>query len=350
MSKVNAAPPDISVIVVFHSRLEYLPLAIDSVLRQTLPSDRFEIILVGPERPPFWKDRESAPATRFVKCGEMGLGTKVAEGFRASRADLVTFLEDDDLYAPERLAYLREAFRSDPALNYLQNGFRVIDANGRPRPAKDLHVRMMRTWLDRGAVRIPGPPSDRNLGAIRTLPSGFNTSSIAVRRALLADHLDVLGQVDMLVDVTLLYLAFLRHGYLCFDPSPLTTLRKHAGSDSNPQIGDAAEFLSRMREYLVRSQQGRTYLVRFVAAGGTLPVKRAVEGQQAVQTVILHLRAPDTSRRLRAKAILGALEKWPTFEVRRYWTALPFGLMCFLAPRSGSRAYVWFRRIREGYG
>jgi glycosyltransferase involved in cell wall biosynthesis len=350
-TEVGHVSPDISIIVVFHSRLEFLTSALDSALHQTIPLDKFEIVVVGPERPPVWSDRGAGPSTKFVKCDEVGLGAKVAEGVRVSRGSIVTFLEDDDLYAPERLSYIAGAFQSDPSLTYLQNGFRVIDARGRPRPSHDLHARIMRSWLARGAVCIPGSPTPSQLRAIREIPSGFNTSSIAVRREVLADHLDLVRDVDMLVDVTLLYLSFLHPGHLRFDPAPLTSFRKHAASDSNPQqLEDSSEFLSRMRKYQQRGQQSRLYLVRYVLAHGTPSLSRAIEGQQAIAKVILHLRSPDAARSERGQSILEALARWPTFEVIRYWTAFPLGILCFLTPNLGSRVYSSLRRMREGYG
>lgn len=347
---MNDVLPDVSVILVFHSRLEYLNSALDSVLRQNLPSERFEIILVGPTRPPDLPERDSPPSVRLVTCDEPGLGAKIARGVQAARAGVIAFLEDDDLYARGRLAFLVDAFRSDPSLTYLQNGFDVIDEGGQPRSPKDLHVRMMRAWKTRGIVRVPGPTKTQDLKAIRAFPAGFNISSIAVRRGLLAGHLDLFQSVDMLVDVTLLYLSLLAPGYLRFDPVSLTVIRKHASSDSNPQVRDSSELLSRMRAYLQRGQSGWSSLVRYVSESGNPAVTHAVEGHEALETLILSIRSPEGSRTERGRSILRAFSRLSTFEVRRYWTALPMGVVCFLSPRLGSRSYVWLRNMWEGNG
>jgi glycosyltransferase involved in cell wall biosynthesis len=346
--KVTADTPEISVILVFHSRVEYLPKAVDSLFHQTIAPDRFEVVVVGPTPPPTRIDRAASPVTRFVQCEEAGLGAKISAGVESSRGLLVAILEDDDLYEPERLLTVAEAFRADSRLSYFQNGFRIIDSSGRPRPPSDYHARVMRGWLARGTVEIPGSPSARQLRQIQGIPTGFNTSSIVLRRTVVREQLRLLREVGMLVDVTLLYIALVSGGVLRFDPSQLTSIRKHATSDSNPQLDDLSRFLGRMSEYQRRSQRNREYLVEFVQSHGNLALRQAIEGQQAIGQVILDLRSSDKVRTERGHDLIRAVRRWSTFEVKRYWTALPLGLLCMLVPESGSSVYARLRRLREG--
>jgi glycosyltransferase involved in cell wall biosynthesis len=101
--------PLLSVIVPTYSRPDFLAAAIQSVLAQTV--EDFECIVVDdaspePARVP------SDPRIRLVRRVENG-GPAVARntGLRLARGRYITFLDDDDLYTPDRLALALEGMQ-----------------------------------------------------------------------------------------------------------------------------------------------------------------------------------------------------------------------------------------------
>jgi hypothetical protein len=344
----GVVPPDITVIVVFHTRLQFLPLAIESVLRQDLPASRFEVLVVGPRRPPDLVERASGPKLTFVECAEVGLGNKIAAAARRATSPLVAFLEDDDLFEPDHLTRVLSTFRADPTITYLQNGYQSIDAQGNANPQPGPPLTAMLRWSHRGTIRVPGRPHARDLSRMIGIPVGFNNSSIAVRRELLERGMDLLDHVDMLVDVTLLYLALTAPGALVFDPVPITALRRHAASNSDPTTADAEEQLRRLREFQTNAQRRREYLVEFVRQAGPDAVVASILAQRDVGEVILSLRDAGVPRSERAAALLRTLAASRSFEVRRYWTAVPLGFLAFFSRSSGTRVYIRLRRQLYG--
>lgn len=336
--------PYLSVVVVFHTRLNYLPAALDSVLNQTLPKNEFEVLVVGPTRPDALVERNADPSIEYVECRETGLGNKVAAGLRKARGEVVAFLEDDDLFEPEKLSFVRDAFRSDPQLAYFQNGFRTIDENGRAIDSEGPDERAMQRWTQRGRVVISGQPSAAELRRFVRIPAGFNNSSIAVRRGRMDPLLPLLDSVDMLVDVTLLYGTLVQTARLCLDPQPLTRLRKHPTSNSDPRLASDSDQLARLRVFADNAQQRRRGLVEFVRGRGSPAVVRAIEGQWAMGVLFQQLRESRYSIADRGSALLEALRRFGTFEVQNYLMAIPLASLLVPTGRFGPGLYIRLRR------
>ena len=102
--------PRFSVIIPTYSRPEFLPEAIDSVLRQTV--EDFECIVVDDAGPVAATVPED-PRVRLIRRAANG-GEPAARntGIDAARGRYVTFLDDDDVFTPDRL---------DTALRGLEN-------------------------------------------------------------------------------------------------------------------------------------------------------------------------------------------------------------------------------------
>ena len=104
--------PVFSVIIATYDRPDFLATALGSVLAQTVPD--FEIIVVddaGPDPVRY----EGDPRVRVVRRAENG-GPAAARntGLRQARGRYVTFLDDDDLYTPDRLALAVEGLARGP--------------------------------------------------------------------------------------------------------------------------------------------------------------------------------------------------------------------------------------------
>jgi glycosyltransferase involved in cell wall biosynthesis len=112
MSSVGKDPL-FSVIIPTYGRPELLGEAIDSVLAQSVQD--FECIVVddaSPEPPMIVSD----PRVRLIRRSENHGGPAAGRntGIQAARGRFVAFLDDDDLYAPERLALALDAIERAP--------------------------------------------------------------------------------------------------------------------------------------------------------------------------------------------------------------------------------------------
>jgi len=122
--------PYISVIVTAYNRRKYLPFALRSLEAQTLPRDRFEVIVVKNFNDKESDDIISRNGWKDLYEDSTYHGRKILAGLEESKGDVITVLEDDDMYVSNRLEKIYKAFTSYGRLTYFHNSQAVIDGNG----------------------------------------------------------------------------------------------------------------------------------------------------------------------------------------------------------------------------
>jgi len=224
--------PEISVIVGAYNRQQYLPLAVRSLLAQTLPRERFEIVVIKNFRS-VEQDRDLAAAGAVVLFDEEPrIGRWLRHAVNAAHAPIVTFCDDDDEYEPDRLARVLEVFRDHPDLGFYRNRVRVIDTAGRPIPEENWRLHEKDSGFDTlGAVyRAAGQKSDLLDLATRRTHATFATSSMALRRELLDGELGDAFERTQLEDLFLFLTGVLSPWGIFLDDRRLTRYRFYAGN------------------------------------------------------------------------------------------------------------------------
>lgn len=111
--------PEISVVVCTHNRAQLLRKCLNSLATQTLPPDRFEVIVIDNKS----TDTTQAESARFCNENsnftylyEPNLGLSVARntGGTSARGRFVTYIDDDAIAAPNWLEILGTTFKSAP--------------------------------------------------------------------------------------------------------------------------------------------------------------------------------------------------------------------------------------------
>jgi glycosyltransferase involved in cell wall biosynthesis len=298
----TASPtPEIAVIVGAYSRRDYLRAALASLLAQTLPRDRFEIVVTKNFLDPAL-DRELAEAGCLVLFDEEPrIGRWLRHAIDRSRAPIVTFLDDDDEFEPGRLAELLAVFARLPDLGFYRNRVRVIDGAGRPVPIDRWRVHEVDAGFDRlGAVHFLGDRRDGLLElATQTTTSTFNTSSMALRRELLDGEVGAAFERTQLEDTFLFLAGALSTRGLYLDDRRLTRFRFYGGNvthrvrwlwDAAVSQRDMAElarargrpdfagWLDRLAVHYERMFRGSTLVDRISASAGRAEVARLTGG------------------------------------------------------------------------
>ncbi|WP_048812779.1 glycosyltransferase family A protein [Acidilobus saccharovorans] len=244
----------VSVIVTAHDRRRYLPHALRSLEMQTLPRDRFEVIVVKN-----FEDKESDEIIRRngwknVVTDVVPLGGKIAIGLEEAKGDIITFLEDDDMYREVRLEKVYKVFTLHRDVIYFHNEQVLIDERGDVISDESLFPAVR----DRGDYVIRSSllsKVERKMGVCyyQLLPLlkafgpglGLNNSSIAVRRGVVSA--DKLKDIEITVDIELFASALKYKGEastLYFTGKPLTYFRVHEDNASsiafNTAFGKAA--------------------------------------------------------------------------------------------------------------
>lgn len=339
--------PELSVVVIFHNRTQFLPDALRSVLAPS-PAAGMEVLVVGPRYPEEIANFERTGQAHWVPCPGESLGSKVARGLEAARGDLVLFLEDDDRYRPGKVDWVRSRFRQFPDLGYLQNGFSIINETGTPAEMAYYKGGHMKRWRERGLIRLPARPSRRELLALAPIPTSHNLSSISIRRSIAQDRLRLLEDIAYPLDLGIFAVALAAPTEMMFDPTPMTEIRVHSSSFSNPSVEQASVEDAALRSASERNWTGRHHLDAFVAAQGTPGVVETWTGLTAIGDVNHFLREPDVARRSIATAWIRSVERWNTAFVQSSRSLLLPASVSLLSPRLGSRLYFEVRRLTVG--
>jgi glycosyltransferase involved in cell wall biosynthesis len=233
--------PFISVIATAYRRRQYLYNALLSVKAQTLPRDKYEVIVV--------KDFEDPQVDSLIK--EMGWrsvysdsefqGRMYLNGLKEASGDVIAFLDDDDLYAPNKLEYVYNVLSQNPDVGYLQHSFTPVGADGSPRPCLAREAprnlvpqgELKLTWAEVEKGRDYGVPDPVLYVLSRyRLFADKNSTTIAVRRELLERHKDVLAELPIAFDSFLFASAITERTSLYFSDAPLSSWRLHGSNFS----------------------------------------------------------------------------------------------------------------------
>jgi glycosyltransferase involved in cell wall biosynthesis len=229
--------PYISVIVTAYNRRRYLPFALRSLEAQTLPRDKFEVIVVKN-----FEDEEadniiSRNGWKEVYNDDPYHGRMVLAGLEESRGEVITFLDDDDMYVSNRLEEVYKAFTSFKRLVYFHNSQTIIDGNGnlleRSPPSlptsKNLvggstivvDVDKLRVLAKRYNVSVADLVLKVRVGA------DFNNSSVAVRRHVVESHAQLLKRLPASIDNFAFVSSLKAGGLMYFTDERLTLYRVH---------------------------------------------------------------------------------------------------------------------------
>jgi glycosyltransferase involved in cell wall biosynthesis len=229
--------PFISVIITAHNRKEFLLDAVNSALNQTLPRNEYEIIVV--------KNFEDENIDRFLEehsvrniiVKEEPLSAKIVKGVEESRGEVISFLEDDDLWLPQKLEIVKQVFKDKDVIYYHNNFYNFNKFSSLSLLIDRIQSSNIRSKISK--LKIYDMKND--------LFPKMNNSSIAVRKKIFNKNiLDKIKNVFISVDVLLFYLAYCHGGDFVFDDKILTLRRVHNTNTNVDRISDYEDCLTNL--------------------------------------------------------------------------------------------------------
>lgn len=125
--------PVASVVIPLYNKERHIGRSVGSVLQQTFPD--FELLVVddgSADDGPRLVERIGDPRIRIVRQRNSGVSVARNRGAEEATASLVAFLDADDEYKPEFLAWAVERFQQKPELGTVAFNYEVADV-GKPR-------------------------------------------------------------------------------------------------------------------------------------------------------------------------------------------------------------------------
>ncbi len=123
--------PAVSVIIPAHNRLAYLREALDSVAAQTFTD--YEVIVVddGSSEPVADAAATHSVRPRVLRQDRQGPAAARNRGIHEARADLIAFLDSDDMWLPTKLERFITALRAQPDHSIFHGPMIPVDSHGR---------------------------------------------------------------------------------------------------------------------------------------------------------------------------------------------------------------------------
>jgi glycosyltransferase involved in cell wall biosynthesis len=126
------------VICTHNPRVEYISRVIDALRDQTVRSDEWELLLVdNASNCPVAATVDLAwhPNSRLVREERLGLTAARCRAITETQSDLIVFLDDDNLAAPDYIAEAIATFRGDSSLGVFGSGRIVPEFEIQPQPS-----------------------------------------------------------------------------------------------------------------------------------------------------------------------------------------------------------------------
>ncbi len=254
--------PTVTAVITSQDRAAFLPEAVTSAL--TAGADEVLVVRNFSEPIPGVEGRY-----RDLPCPERETGNKHAVGVEGARGDLIAFLDDDDMWVPEKLDRVRTRFGDDPNLVYYCHGQTAVDVEGRPVDARHPEFRTREP-----AAFLGWDPAKIDDLFDRIWPG--NNSSTVVRRSWALRWTPLLRSAGWAADRVWITAALLDRGGIAMDPARLTRLRLHDLNMSHARVRSPSEFRERHGTASARFARACTELARVAAEkeGPASPIAR----------------------------------------------------------------------------
>ncbi len=201
----------ISAVLAFYNRSQHIHVALESVFRQTLPAD--EIIVVNDGSRPEEAEhlRRYEGRAKVLHYDNRGIAVTRNRGIVAATSDWIALLDDDDVWAPQRLEVLSRYIAAHPECEAIHNANYILGTNQVNR----------KTPISREDFLFSHPPP-------------FINSACMIKREVLL-HYGLLNPVLRTCEDHELYMRMTSsHHFHCVD-EPLTGLR-HGVREGAPSI------------------------------------------------------------------------------------------------------------------
>ena len=231
LKSAAAGRPEITVAVTAYDRKEFVLAALRSAVDQTLPREKYEVVLVKNFSDEEIDEYASSHDIRLVSCAEPAIGEMAWAAISSSSGEVVSFLDDDDLFARSKLEAVSRAM-GDRSVGYYHNNVEVLDGCGRRRPL------LLRQPTRSEALELP--TCDRAC-LLRRIDDGaaFNSSSISVRRDLLLGWEATIRR-SVSGPGFVLFLISLLSSRAIIDTTSLTVYRSHPSKAPGKLVARAA--------------------------------------------------------------------------------------------------------------
>ncbi|MEM3852096.1 MAG: glycosyltransferase family 2 protein [Methanomassiliicoccales archaeon] len=287
--------PLVSVIITAFNRKEFLSEALDSLAAQTADRDSFEIIVV--------KNFKSEEVERKLQSlGAISLGSDSpylppfsSGAIDAARGQIICFLDDDDLFEPEKVETVIKLFKKYPDAGYYHNSAKFINERGEMIRAP--YAFNFSTFKGKGITRITHQEIKKSINKLIYFRHDFNRSCISVKKEVLEKWAPYAHKMQSAHDSFIFYCAAMSGKSMLLDEKELTRYRLNKKSVS----------LSSTYSFTKRQIMSYTILRKMAEEAGEVEIQNLLERQLLFFKTMNAIHDPIQSRKAVMRAAVSFL-------------------------------------------
>lgn len=186
----------ITVILTAYNRKQFLGDALNSVLRQTIPKELVQIIVI--------KNFIDEDLDKLIKendgesiiVDECPVGMMLKEALEKSKGEVVSFLDDDDIFVPNKLEVILSYFKTIPDLIYFHNSQKKFSKQTEiPDILNTLKINVTETPIIFSTGKYFSKRLTKLLPVYEWRKFFFNLSSISIRKEYYKQFLNSLENI-----------------------------------------------------------------------------------------------------------------------------------------------------------
>lgn len=219
----------ISVVITVYNRREFINDAIKSVINQTVNLSSYEIIIISNFPINIESSKDERKITVVVMDGTVG--QFLYKGICVAKYDIITFLEDDDLFLPDKFKHILEIFSNNQNLSYYHNNFHFV--NKQNKLINYYRLNESESKLKSNFKLFTNTKDLRYLKKILKVSGDFNLSCITIKKSLLEKYLGLLKEIKSNPDAFFFWTSLISESELFIEGTCLTNYRIHKANVSS---------------------------------------------------------------------------------------------------------------------
>jgi hypothetical protein len=215
-----------TVIITVFDRIQYIEDALNSIEDQKIDRDMLEVLIIS--NIGINLSREYDLNLKIVISDQKSLAGKLVQGILLAEGDIITFLEDDDIYVNNKVINIISVFNRYPDVDFYHNNFshfKNIQNIGNFGFKKNQFLKLQSS-LVRDSIKYT------KLLYIK-YNAGYNLSSMAVRKKFILGHLNFFELFENYCLDSLIFFISMAYGNsLYIDKNIQTMIRIHENNAS----------------------------------------------------------------------------------------------------------------------
>lgn len=204
-------PIFISVIIIAYRRKEFLLNALKSVINQTLDKKYYEIIVIKNFKDGIIDNFIENKTIKNILSINESLGGKLSEALNYASGNVISLLEDDDLFTEDKLEHVYNLFKNNNKLDFYHNAHFVNSIGNISKSYwylisdKKNYIKFFKKFYRKGG--------------------GFNLSSMSIRKEFMLTFINSVSNITYGVDNIILYFILDKMVMFMMDNKKLTIYR-----------------------------------------------------------------------------------------------------------------------------